>query len=70
MIENRLKVILAEKRLKIKDVAQNTGLSRNTISNLANNPYSNISNCTLNKLCEYLNITPADFFLYKREDLR
>ncbi|WP_368045394.1 helix-turn-helix domain-containing protein [Ligilactobacillus sp. 110_WCHN] len=70
MIENRLKVILAEKRLKIKDVAQNTSLSRNTISNIANNPYSNVSNSTLNKLCECLNITPADFFLYKKEDSR
>lgn len=70
MIENRLKVILAEKRLKIKDVAQNTGLSRNTISNIANNPYSNVSNSTLNKLCECLNITPTDFFLYKKGDSR
>lgn len=67
MIENRLKVILAEKRLKIKNVVENTGLSRNTVSNIVNKPHCNISNETLDRLCCYLEITPGDLLLYKKE---
>lgn len=68
MIENRLKIILAEKRLKIKNVVENTGLSRNTVSNIINKPRCNISNKTLDSLCCYLEITPGDLFLYKKEE--
>ena len=68
MIENRLKVILAERRLKIKNVVENTGLSRNTVSNIVNKPHCNISNKTLDSLCRYLEITPGDLLLYKKEE--
>lgn len=64
LIANKLRVLLAERNLKIKDVVESTGLSRNTVSNLVNSPLSNISNSTLDKLCLLLKITPCDFFEY------
>lgn len=64
LLSNRLKVLLAERNLKIKDVVKNTSLSRNTISNLVNNPTSNVSTKTLDELCYYLKINPQDFFTY------
>ena len=67
MLVNKLKVLLAERNLKIKDIVENTGLSRNTISNLVNNPSSNVSTSTLDKLCFFLKITPDDFFEYYPE---
>lgn len=64
MLANRLNVLLAERDLTIKQVTQETGISRNTISNLVNNPFGNISIDTVDVLCNYLSVTPTDFFEY------
>ncbi|MFT8398347.1 MAG: helix-turn-helix transcriptional regulator [Schleiferilactobacillus harbinensis] len=64
MLANRLNVLLAERQLQIKTVVQDTGLSRNAISNIVNNPEANVSTTTIDKLCGYLGTTPGDFFLY------
>lgn len=64
MLANNLKVLLAERNLRIKDVVEDTSLSRNTVSNIANNPCSNVSNSTLDELCNYLNIEPQDFYTF------
>ena len=64
LLANNLKVLLAERNLKIKDVIENTNLSRNTVSNIVNNPCSNVSNNTIDEICNYLNIEPSVFFVY------
>lgn len=64
MLANRLSVLMAERQLSIKQVVQDTGLSRNTISNITNNPESNVSTETIDKLCIYFEIDPSDFFVY------
>ncbi|KDB00568.1 hypothetical protein LAKU_20c00130 [Apilactobacillus kunkeei EFB6] len=70
MIANRLNILLAERQLTIKDVVENTTLSRNTISNLVNkNMTSSVNLSTLNELCMFLNISPSDFFTYSPYDL-
>lgn len=61
-ITNRLAIILALHKKSIKDVIDNTDLSRNTVSNIVSNPNSNISIHTLEELCNYLKIMPNDFF--------
>lgn len=63
-MKNRLRVLMAERNLRIKDVVQDTGFSRNEISRLINHPEVNVRNNTLEKLCEYLKVTPNDFFGY------
>lgn len=64
MLANKLKILLAERNLRIKDVVENTNVSRNTVSNIINNPYSNISNKTLDEICNFLNTDPKHFFVY------
>lgn len=60
MIKNNLAVILAERGLKMIDVINGTGINKNTISSLVNNRASGIQYDTLDKLCDYLNITPGE----------
>lgn len=62
MLSNKLKVLLAERNLQIKQLVEDTNISRNTLSNLINKPTGNVSINTVNELCIYLKITPADFF--------
>lgn len=64
MIRNRLNVLLAERNLTIKDVNKKTGLSRTTISNMINGISDGLQLSTLDVLCNYLEITPNDFFEY------
>lgn len=64
MIKNRLAVLLAERNLKITQVAKDTGISRNTITSTAQNDSKMIQLQTIDVLCNYLGITPADFFEY------
>ncbi|KRK95076.1 helix-turn-helix domain-containing protein [Companilactobacillus futsaii] len=64
MIANKLNVLLAERQLSIKEVVEDTGLSRNSISNISNNVSANISTDTIDILCNYLGVAPKDFFEY------
>lgn len=64
MLANRLKILLAERDLTIKDVMSAIGLTRPSVSNMVNNPFANVSTKNIDKLCNYLEITPAEFFDY------
>ena len=64
MLKCNLAVLLAERNLKITKVSRDTGISRTTLTSLANNYSQGIQFETLDTLCAYLKITPADFFCY------
>lgn len=64
MLANRLGVLIAERQLSIKQISEDTGISRNTISNITNNIKANISTEIIDKLCNYLAVTPSEFFAY------
>lgn len=64
LIKCNLAVLLAERNLKITQVSKDTGISRTTLTSLANNHSQGIQMDTLNKLCIYLQVTPEQFFLY------
>lgn len=64
MIKCNLAILLAERNLKITQVAKATNLSRTTLTYLANNYSQGIQLDTLNKLCLYLQVTPEQFFSY------
>ena len=68
MIENRIAVLMAERRLKPKDVIAGTGLHRNTISRLVNDRTANISLSTLNIFCNYFKVTPDSIFKYTEDE--
>lgn len=65
MLRNRLKILLAERDLKIKDVMSAIGLTRPSVSNMVNNPFANVSTKNIDKLCNYLEITPTEFWEFK-----
>lgn len=68
MIENRIAVLMAERRLKPRDVIAGTGLHQNTVSRLINNRVANIRLSTLNILCDYFKVTPNSIFKYTEDE--
>jgi len=68
MINIRLDYVLLDKRMKLKDLAQATGLAVNNLSILKTNKARAIRFSTLNSLCKALNCTPGDLIEYIADD--
>ena len=64
MINIRLDYLLLDRRMKLKDLAQATGLAVNNLSVLKTNKARAIRFSTLNNLCKALNCTPGDLIEY------
>jgi putative transcriptional regulator len=64
MINVRLDYVLLDKRMKLKDLAEATGLAMNNLSILKTNKARAIRFSTLNSLCKALNCTPGDLLEY------
>ncbi|HUS74028.1 MAG TPA: helix-turn-helix transcriptional regulator [Sedimentisphaerales bacterium] len=64
MINIRLNYILLDRRMKLKELAQATGLAVNNLSILKTNKARAIRFSTLNSLCKALNCTPGDLIEY------
>ena len=64
MIDSNLAVLLAERNLRITKVSKDTGISRTTLTSLCYDHTAGVKFDTLEKLCMYLGITPAEFFNY------
>ena len=60
MINIRLDYVLLDRRMKLKDLAEATGLAVNNLSILKTNKARAIRFSTLNQLCKVLNCTPGD----------
>ena len=68
MINIRLDYVLLDKRMKLKDLAQATGLAVNNLSILKTNKARAIRFSTLNSLCKALNCTPGEVIEYVPDD--
>ena len=64
MINIRLDYVLLDKRMKLKDLAEATGLAVNNLSILKTNKARAIRFSTLNSVCKALNCTPGDLIEY------
>jgi putative transcriptional regulator len=64
MINVRLDYVLLDRRMKLKDLAEATGLAVNNLSILKTNKARAIRFSTLNQLCKALNCTPGDLIEY------
>lgn len=65
MIRNRLKELMDVRGLKATRIANDiNNLSRNTINATVSNSGKMIQFETVNLLCQYLGVTPAEFFEY------
>ena len=64
MLRCNLALLLAERGLKISKVSKDTGISRTTLTALANNTSQGIQLETIDKLCMYLKTDVASFFVF------
>lgn len=64
MINIRLDYVLLDRRMKLKELAQATGLSVNNLSILKTNKARAIRFSTLESLCKALNCTPGELIEY------
>ena len=64
MINVRLDYVLLDQRMRLKDLAEATGLAVNNLSILKTNKARAIRFSTLNSLCKVLNCTPGDLIDY------
>lgn len=67
MIRFSLKEIMSLQRVSIQELADNTGLSRTTISNISNNLAQGIQLDTLDKILKYLGVTVAEIIEFKND---
>jgi putative transcriptional regulator len=68
MLKCHLSKIMGEKRLKIADVARETGINRGTITRMYNETATRVEIDVINILCRYLNIKVGDLYEYIDND--
>ncbi|KXA47488.1 MULTISPECIES: helix-turn-helix transcriptional regulator [Staphylococcus] len=66
-MKNRFRVILAERKIKLRKVHEDTGISKSTLIGLRDETTQHPSATTILKICDYLDITPNDFFGIKKD---
>ena len=66
MLVNRLSRLIGNRRLSVSEVAVGSGVSRRALHELYHDKTKRIDLDTLNKLCAYLDVTPAEIFEYRR----
>lgn len=64
MLRNNLAKLMIDRSISATQLFNDTGIARSTISKISNNATDKISMQLIDKLCLYLNITPAEFFDY------
>ena len=62
MVKCHLSRLMGEKRLKIADVARETGLNRGTITRMYNESATRIELEVVETLCRYLEVQIADLY--------
>lgn len=64
MIKNNLKMILADREISINKLADMTGLRYATLHAFVKQRVSSLNCDVLDKVCEALNLMPADFITF------
>ncbi|MED6316510.1 MAG: helix-turn-helix transcriptional regulator [Pseudomonadota bacterium] len=68
MLKCHLSKIMGEKRLKIADVARDTGINRGTITRLYNEEATRIELEVIEKLCLYLKVNIHELYELRLEE--
>jgi putative transcriptional regulator len=64
MINVRLDYVLLDRRMKLKDLAEASGIAVNNLSILKTNKARAVRFSTLSNLCEVLGCTPGELLQY------
>ena len=67
MIKCHLSRLMGERKLKIADVARDTGLHRNTVTLLYDETAARVDLEAIDKLCAYFEVPVGDLFEYRDE---
>lgn len=67
MIEINLDVMMAKRKISLKELSERVGITEANLSILKNNKAKAIRFSTLEALCEVLECQPADLMVYVRE---
>ncbi|WP_438466343.1 helix-turn-helix domain-containing protein [Streptococcus pluranimalium] len=70
MLRNNLAKLMIDRNITATRIYSETGIARSTISKISNNNTDKISMETIDKLCNYLEVTPRDFFDFWPYDLK
>ena len=62
MLRNNLAKLMIDRGISATQLFMDTGIARSTISKISNNNTDKISSQTIDKLCNYLEVSPAEFF--------
>jgi len=68
MIRIRLDYLLLDRRMKLKELSEKTGLAVNNLSILKTNKARAIRFSTLNNLCKNLKCTPGELIEFVSDD--
>ena len=74
MIQCRLRELMGAKgrrerrRITYDDILAQTGVSKNTLTRLANDRAGMVGISVIDRLCNYFDCQPGDLFVYVRED--
>ncbi len=67
MIKCKLYKLMGDKKLKIQDIHEETGLNRNTIANLYHEKATRIDFETIAKLCMFFDCPVSDILEYVKD---
>ncbi len=67
MIEINLDVMMAKRKISLKELSERVGITEANLSILKNNKAKAIRFSTLEALCEVLECQPGDLMEYKQE---
>lgn len=70
MIKSNLAVLLAERGMRISKVAEQTGISRTTLTALSYNHCVGVQFDTINALCHCLGVSPGDLISFFPADFK
>lgn len=62
MLRNNLAKLMIDRGISATQLFTDTGIARSTISKISNNNTDKISSQTIDKLCNYLEVSPTEFF--------
>lgn len=68
MIEINLDVMMAKRKISLKELSERVGITEANLSILKNNKAKAIRFSTLEALCEALECQPADLMVFVKED--
>lgn len=68
MIKCHLSRMMGEHKMKIANVARETGLHRNTVTLLYNETANRVDIEAIDKLCQLFNCSVGDLFEFRKDD--